>query len=165
MEAYIDIAGAIIEATVGCGGSDVDEAAGGSSESSKQRQPDSVVTLPAPPPPWKRGLGPRDLDEAGWLTRLIRPPLPRYAEHIALEATAEVEDVALISGGHDGHAVVLEADDAVIGPGGVPGNQPISYMAVKKKNKELFIYCVVFFFTCPGMGSAPSQGRFFAQYE
>ncbi len=96
-EAYINIAGPIIEATLGFGGSDVDEAASRSSESSKRRQPDSVVTLQALPPPRKRWCRPEDPNEAGWLTWLIRPPLPRYAEHIALEATAEVEDVALIS--------------------------------------------------------------------
>jgi hypothetical protein len=39
-----------------------------------------------------------------------------------------------------------------------PGNQPWQW---RIKNKELFIYCVVFFFTCLGMGSAPSQERFF----
>jgi hypothetical protein len=66
-EAYINIAGAIIEATVGFGGSDVDEAAGGSYESSKRRQQNSVVTLPAPPPPQKRGHGPGEPNEAGWL--------------------------------------------------------------------------------------------------
>jgi hypothetical protein len=53
-DAYMDVAGAIVEAVNGFGGVDVDDSANGSSGPGKRRQPDSVVPLPALP----RGVSP-----------------------------------------------------------------------------------------------------------
>jgi hypothetical protein len=64
-DAYRDVAAAITEIASGCGMVDVDDSASNSTDSTKRKQPDSVITLPRGPP-IKRGRG-SVLPAVGWL--------------------------------------------------------------------------------------------------
>jgi hypothetical protein len=64
-DAYKDVAAAITEIASGCGTVDIDDSASNSTDSTKRKQPDSVITLPRGPPS-KRGRE-SVLPAAGWL--------------------------------------------------------------------------------------------------